>query len=175
MEVGETKKVRIGDVANMLHISGQTIRNWLKKEELKGLFSEGANPLHGKQHEFTPEDVQLINSIYSITNTGNYDWRSIAENLRSGWRERQLPTRAVLDDVSPASSLGLAIELATTKADLEAERRITKILEEQVADLKARAAVSDQYRDKLIEAEVELRLWRKGRLKPEAGEGSDGE
>ena len=171
MDVGETKKVRIGDVAKMLGISGQTIRNWLKNDELKGLFSEGAMPLHGKQHEFTPEDVQLINSIYSITNTGNYDWRSIAENLRSGWRERNLPTRAVLDDVSSESALGLAIELATTKADLEAERRVTRILEEQIKELRARAAEDDNLRDRLIEAEVELRLYRTGRLKPVEGEG----
>lgn len=171
MEVGEPKKIRIGDVASMLNVSGQTIRNWLKNDELKGLFSDGASPLPGKQHEFTVEDVQLLNSIYSITNTGNYDWRSIAENLKSGWRERQLPTRAAMADVPNESALGLAIQLAKTEADLEFERREKKRLEEQVEWWKARANENEENMRKLIRAEFELELWRSGRLKPEAGEG----
>lgn len=169
MEVGDVKKTRIGDVAAMLGVSGQTIRNWLKNDELKGLFSEGANPLPGKQHEFTPDDVQLLNSIYSITNTGNYDWRSIAENLKSGWRESHLPTRAAIVDVDPQAALGLATRLAKTEADLEFERRENKRLEEQVEWWKQRASENEENMRKLIRAEMELELWRSGRLKPEAG------
>ena len=128
MTVGEVKKIRIGDVAAMLGISGQTIRNWLKNDELKGLFSDSATPLHGKQHEFTADDVQLLNSIYAITNTGNYDWQSIANQLKTGWREGHLPMRAALVDVDSNSALGLVARLAQTEADLEFERRENKRL-----------------------------------------------
>jgi DNA-binding transcriptional MerR regulator len=171
MEVGEGKKTRIGEVADMFGISGQTIRNWLKNDELKGLFSPGATPPPGRQAEFTSEDIQLINSIWSITSSGNHDWRSIAENLKSGWREAYLPSRAAFTSSAPDSTLQLAAKLARAEADLDAERRITRILEEQVENLKALAAKSDEYRTKLIEAELELRLYREGRLKPRKGEG----
>lgn len=171
MEIGNVKKIRIGEVADMFGISTQTIRNWLKNDELKGLFSDGANPLPGKQHEFTPDDVQLLNSIYSITNTGNYDWRSIAENLRSGWRESHLPTRAAIVDVDSQSALGLVTRLAKAEADLEFERREKQRLEEQVDWWKQRANESEDNMRKLIRAEFELELWRSGRLKPEEGQG----
>jgi DNA-binding transcriptional MerR regulator len=171
VEISKVKKIRIGEVADMFGITTQTIRNWLKNDELKGLFSEGANALHGKQHEFTPEDVQLLNSIHSITNTGNYDWRSIAENLKSGWRESHLPMRAAMVDFDSQSALGLAVRLAKAEADLEFERREKQRLEEQVEWWKARANESEDNMRKLIRAEFELELWRTGRLKPEEGQG----
>ena len=171
MEISKVKKIRIGEVADMLGITTQTIRNWLKNDEIKVLFSDGAQPLHGKQHEFTPEDVQLINSIYSITNTGNYDWRSISENLRAGWRESHLPARAALVGVDSDSALGLMSQLIKAEGELEFERREKKRLEEQVEWWKQRANESEENMRKLIRAEFELELWRSGRLKPEEGQG----
>lgn len=172
MEVGNVKKIRIGEVADMFGITTQTIRNWLKNEDLKPLFSPGATPPPGQQAEFTKEDVELLNSIWSITSSGNHDWRSIAENLKSGWREPYLPQRAAIAGVDSNAALQLATKLARAEQALEDERRITRLLEQRVEEFKALAEQSAEYQRKLIRAEVELELWRSGRLKPEEGEAS---
>lgn len=175
MKVEDVKKVRIGEVADTFGISTQTIRNWLKHDELKGLLSPGATPRSGQQAEFTPEDVQVINSIWSLTTSGNHDWRSIAENLKSGWREGYLPARAAIVGIETNSAVGLAVQLASTTEQLNAERKISQMLKERVEEYKQQLEKSDtereEYMKKLIKAEVALELWESGRLKPLEGQG----
>jgi hypothetical protein len=179
--------MKIGKVADLFGVTTETIRNWVKNPELREFFSVTAKGEGGsKFSDFSEDDVIVLTSIYTMTKGGNYDWRSIAENLRSGWRESRLPERAAAVAVENNAAMQLAsralvaesrLKEALSKIDidsaliiklndrimaLEQEKSITveKFMREKETLLREKAEIERELAVKIAELKTELRFIR---------------
>lgn len=142
--------MRTGDIADMFGLTSQTIRDWVKRDELRDLFSPSAQAGKGKQAEFTEEDVTVLNSIFFMTSSGNHDWRSIAENLRSGWRHPQLPERAAFVAASTAPAVMLAARTLNAEKQNDNSLTIIRKKDEQIDLLNHRLMELEAEKDEQI-------------------------
>jgi hypothetical protein len=85
--------MRTGKVSKALGIDQKTITNWLNRDELKDLFSVGAQMESGKsQRDFNMDDQLILNTIRHFrTDQGEDDWEKIAAEVRSGFRQTEMP------------------------------------------------------------------------------------
>jgi len=171
--------VKIGEVADQLGVTTQTIRNWVKRPALSSLFSPGAIGVPGNPADFTESDFILLNSVRVLMDREKGAWDKVEAQLVEGWRETLLPERAAAVAVSNNSAMQLA-----ARAQSAEDQRIT--LTERLAGLERRLdAEQDRHREdierltreigdakgELAEANMLLKLYRKrGRI-----EGDDGE
>ena len=142
--------VKTGDVADMFGLTPQTIRDWVKRPELSDLFSLSARPVNGKHADFTEDDVSVVNSIWYMTQEGNHDWRSIGENLRSGWRHPQLPERAAFVAASTAPSVMLAARTLNAEKQSESSLAIIRQKDDQIDLLNQRLMELEAQKDEQI-------------------------
>lgn len=178
--------MKIGDVAAGFGVTRQTIRNWIKQEELAEFFSPQARRDTGKaQSELIGPDLEVCNSIYVMLRQKS-TWSEIASRLRSGWRDTNLPDRLAL--LAPPADVEASMYLMTARA--VAEQKSSDLMEvvrerdAKISELEARLDRSVQERETLLreiarlreenavaltKVETELELWRAGRLKPTKG------
>lgn len=173
-----------GQVAAGFNRTPQTIRDWIKNPHLQEFFSSSARRDGGRgQAELFASDVEVCNSIASLLGQG-LDWEAIAAELKKGWRDTILPDKFLVldDDPRSPSNVMLMAKLAAAQETINANERIEQIYRDRIDELKAQVAKSDHDREealkKLYKYEVELELWRAGRLSrnaaPPAGEVSEG-
>lgn len=183
-----------GQVAAGFNRTPQTIRDWIKNPHLQEFFSSSARRDSGRgQAELFASDVEVCNSIASLLGQG-MDWEAIAAELKKGWRDTSLPDKFLVldDDPRSPSNVMLMAKLAAAQETINADARVEQLLRDQIAELKGELAENRRRRQdddkeneellkRLIKAEVELELWRAGRLTriaadpaPPAGEGSEG-
>ncbi|MEO8391504.1 MAG: MerR family transcriptional regulator, partial [Chloroflexota bacterium] len=170
--------VKIGEVADQLGVTTQTLRNWVKRPALSPLFSPGANGVPGNPADFTESDFILLNSVRVLMDRDKGAWDKVEALLVDGWRETLLPERAAVVAVNNNAAMQLA-----ARAQSADDQRIA--LTERVAGLERRlSAEQDRHRDdverlareigdakgELAEANLLLKLYRKrGRI-----DGDDG-
>lgn len=132
-------------MADIFGVSRETIRNWVNNEHLSKFFSEDARAEKRTQADFSENDMYVLNSIHSMVTEGNRDWRAIAENLASGWRETSLPERAASVTAlhAPAMQLAARAFAAETRAvdakeEVSETRRIVLQLTERLLGLEGK-------------------------------------
>lgn len=179
---------RVSDVARMFKRSRQRISEWVKNEDVAEFFSSTARRLDGEtQSEFTLEDLYVFNSIARMVGQ-HVKWKTIASNLRTGWRDRDLPDTAML--IKPAPQTPSQVETiarlaVTTDQNKQQVTTITKLearisvlqdtiheLEQEVKRLEIEKAtfvakleardVLDEHERQLIRVQRELEMMREG-------------
>lgn len=170
-----------GQVAAGFDRTSQTIRDWIKHPLLHEFFSTSARR-DGKrgQAELFAADVEVCNTIQVLLGQG-LNWSDIHEKLRDGFRDTNLPDKFLMldDDPRSPSNVMLMTKLAAAQETINANERIEQMYRDRIDELKAQVAKSDHDREealkKLYKYEVELELWRAGRLNAtasdDAGEG----
>lgn len=170
--------MRTGKAAQVIGVNHKTITNWIDHPLLNRFFTDMARGADGRaQREITDPDLLVLNTIRAERaglSNNDIDWQAIADVLASGRRERQMPPGAMGVDVGMTrmaqveQSLTLVMERdAALKRvrDLEEEiirlERASDSLKDQITDLKL------QKIEELTRLQVELELWRSGRLKPD--------
>lgn len=165
--------MKIGEVADQLGVTTQTIRNWVKRPALSPLFSDGANGTPGNPADFNEFDVLLLNSIRALMDSTKGNWSETEAQIAGGWREPLMPERAA---IVASSSLG-GVQLASRAQS--AEDRII-VLQQQAEDLQKRlddeqdkhrgnierlTREMGDVRSELAETKLLLKLYRKrGRI-----------
>lgn len=198
--MSDKQTFRISEVGRMFKRSRHTIRNWIENDDLKEFFSPEARRDNDEaEARFTIEDVEVCNSIFVMLRQ-KATWRTIAENLRSGWRDTDLPEEAAFirpapetpSHVETVARLALASEQYSNamklvgqledeikdlrqKLDTERTTSIESIrsLEHQIAELERDKAVLETQSKSAIEKALlvqELEFMRSGRLRPPSSE-----
>lgn len=99
------KTYKPGDVATAIGVSVSSIRNWADQPELQEFLSdlarrEGAY-INAKQREYTQQDLYVLNTVARRKSRYN-TWNDVADYLREGNLETELPASATL--VQPATA-----------------------------------------------------------------------
>ncbi len=178
--------MKIGDVAAGFAVTRQTIRNWIKHEELSEFFTPQARRDTGKaQSELLGPDLEVCNSIHVMLRQ-KASWNEIAAKLRTGWRDTNLPDRLTL--LAPPADIESSLYLMTSRAVAEQKSadlmEVVRQRDDKIAELEVRLERSIEEREALLreigqlreekatantKLQVELDLWREGRLKPVKG------
>ena len=165
--------MKIGEVADQLGVTTQTVRNWVKRAALSPLFSAGAIGAPGNPADFNESDFLLLNSIRALMDTEKGAWDKVEAQLVDGWREPLLPERAAAVAVNSQAAIQLAARAKSAEDQLPA-------LEQRAADLQKRLdEEQDKHRgnverltreigdvrEELAETKLLLKLYRKrGRI-----------
>ena len=169
--------MKIGEVADQLGVTTQTVRNWVKRPALSPLFSAGANGAPGNPADFNESDFILLNSIRVLMDREKGAWDTVESQLVDGWRETLLPERAA---VVAANSVG-AMQLAARAQSADDQRAVLAAQAEELqrrldaeqdgrrTDIERLTREIGEVQAKLAAADTELKLWREGRLKPPKG------
>ncbi len=162
--------------ARALGINERTLKLWISHPALSPFFSERAR-LEGSQRELSDDDLLVANTIRTLragvaNNAAN--WSGIAERLKSGHRDRNLPPEAAMVDTGLTVMAQHERMIEVTKDHQQALARVSELeaerhaLRDQLNTALARNAEDrERLALKLGRAEAELELWRAGRLKPE--------
>ncbi len=166
-----------------LGINERTLKLWIQQPDLAPYFSPTAR-LEGSQRDLNDDDFLTANTIrvmrQGVPNNAP-NWSGMAARLAEGHRERTLPPSAATvetgltvmaqhermvtvtteRDAALRQIDDLRAQLATRAAKLEAAYR------EHRGDVERLMRAHGELRDTLARAEMELELYRKGRLKPE--------
>lgn len=198
METAQT--FRISEVGRIFNRSRQTIGSWVAHEELAEFFSPYARRENdAAESRFTIEDIEVCNSIFVMLKQ-KATWHTIAENLRSGWRDTDLPETAA--HIRPAlqtpTHTELTARLALATEQYENSQIVIRDLNNEIRDLRAAldemresrsseekaylARISELERQKaVVESQSEsaiknallvqeLEFMRSGRLRPPSSE-----
>lgn len=185
---------RISDIAGMFKRSRQRLSEWVKNEDVAEFFSPSARRMDGEaQSVFTLDDLYVFNSIARMLKR-HATWKNIASNLRTGWRDKDLPEEAMLVTPAPPTPSQLETlarlavstdqnnnQLATiTKLEArigvlqgtihELEQEVKRLEIERaafIAKLEARDMLDDTQRQ-LIRVQRELEMMREGWRPPSA-------
>lgn len=186
--------MNIARSARSLGVNERTLKLWIARDELSPYFSPLARR-EGSGRDLNDDDIITANTIRSLragVGNNNVDWVQIAERLGSGYRDRSLPPEAASVDtgltvlaqhermavvvserdmaVARVSELDQQVrELLNRLNALQDDRRADaeRLLREQGQIRDEKSKEQQDLRDELIRAQVELELWRSGRLKPE--------
>mgnify|MGYP001042078472 CR=1 FL=1 len=179
--------MRTGKVAQMLGVTDRTIKNWLAVPEFAPFFSAGALQVDSAHRELNQDDLYVLNTIRVMRSGApkkDANWEGIAQALAEGRRERQLPPiaaaidpgMALVGQVERVVTIGAERDAALARvAELEQERRELRTLledaQKRLADDRERLLrelneKETELKERLARAEMELDLWRSGRIKP---------
>jgi len=159
------KTYKPGDVATAIGVSVSSIRNWSDQSEIQEFLSdlarrEGAH-INAKQREYTQQDLYVLNTI-ARRKTRYNTWEDVAELLRDGNLETELPASASLvQSVTAAESFADAIMLRQqidmlTKSLDDAEEEI-QYLRDKLDDVREEEQSKAQDREKAIRDEFQER------------------
>jgi len=190
----EPTTYRVSDVARLFKRSRQRISEWVKNEDVAEFFSPSARRLDGEtQSEYTLDDLYVFNSIARMLGQ-HVKWKTIASNLRTGWRDKNLPDTSMLikpapqtpSQVETLARLAVSTEqgnqqiAAITKLEArivvlqntihELEQEVKRLEIERatfIAKLEARDTLDDTQRQ-LIRVQRELEMMREGWRPPSA-------
>jgi hypothetical protein len=111
--------MKTGKVAKALGIDLKTVTNWIQRNELKDFFSPGAKLESGKtQRDFDFNDQVLLNTIrYFRGEQGEKDWEKIASEIRSGYRQTEMPDSFYTTETT--TSMQVYIQMLDVKNRLE--------------------------------------------------------
>jgi DNA-binding transcriptional MerR regulator len=84
-----------GEVADMLGVKAQTIRNWVNNPILNEFFSAAAKDKARTRADFSQRDLYILNTIHVMSRRGT-GWNVIAEQIRADALETALPDRAAI-------------------------------------------------------------------------------
>jgi hypothetical protein len=122
-----------GDIATALGVSISSVRNWTAQPEFQEFLSEMAKRkgIHknAKQREYTQNDLFVLNTISNRKNRFN-DWEDVAEYLREGNLDTDLPASATL--VTPMTAAEGFADAIMLRQQLN---MLTKSLEESEAEI----------------------------------------
>ena len=92
--------MKTGEAAALLGVSINTARNWLDRQELTHLFSEGAKGTHGgAQRVLSETDVLVLNTVRHLRNVDNVtEWPDIVRQLDADYRVQEFPQNAISAD-----------------------------------------------------------------------------
>ena len=179
--------MKIGDAAVGFNRTRQTIRNWIAHPDLHEFFSEQARRETGKGYsELLANDLEVCNSIVTMLEQ-KASFGQIAEKLRTGWRDVEFPDRLLFlanSDDMPENSARLMAGRAIAEQKSTDLMEVVRERDARIAELEERLEASHTEREKLLREigllreekatalsrlEVEIELWRNGRLKPSKG------
>ena len=161
--------MKIGEVADQLGVTTQTIRNWVKRPALLPLFSPAASGAPGSPADFSDSDFLLLNSIRALMETSKGVWSEVEAQLVGGWREPLLPDRAAIVAVNNHAAMQLAgraqsaedarAELALRIEDLQ--KRLDDEQDKHRGSVERLTREIGDARAELAEANLLLKLYRK--------------
>jgi DNA-binding transcriptional MerR regulator len=180
------KTVKTGEASKLLGVDPKTIVNWIDRAEFNNYFSPTARKEGISQRMLTDNDMAILNTIRHATVNERASWADIAAIIESGALERDIPLNAGFTDtrvipeqqarelVKAAGVVGERDQMAMQLA--AADQRIAE-LEQRLADEQSgrREDVERLHREIAAaqvaqrEAEVMVRLYEQGRLKPPGG------
>jgi len=147
-----------GDIATALGVSISSIRNWTDQEEFQDFLSDMATRTgsysNSKQREYTQQDLYVINTIARQKTRFNL-WTDVADYLRAGNLDTELPASAALVQPTAAESFADAIML---RQQLDLMANSLSNAEEEVKFLRKRVdEIREEERRKASEKEAEDR------------------
>ena len=165
--------MKIGEVADQLGVTTQTVRNWVKRPALSPLFSDGAKGIPGAPADFSESDFLLLNSIRAAMDSSKGNWSDVEAQIAGGWREPLLPERAAAVAVNSQAAMQLAaraqsaedrsVELVGRISELQ--HRLDAEQDRHRADVERLAREIGEAKAELAEANMLLKLYRKrGRI-----------
>lgn len=129
-----------GEVADMLGVKPQTIRNWVNNPILNEFFSPAARDKTRTRADFTQHDLYILNTINTLSRRGTA-WTVIAEQLHADALVTELPNRAAiverLETTAEQAARMMATSMERDKALAAVADLQTKLLEtlERVAQI----------------------------------------
>ena len=147
-----------GDIATALGVSISSIRNWTDQEQFQEFLSDMATRTgsyaNSKQREYTQQDLYVINTIARQKTRFNL-WNDVADYLRAGNLDTELPASAALVQPTAAESFADAIML---RQQLDLMANSLSNAEEEVKFLRKRVDdIREEERRKASEKEAEDR------------------
>jgi len=147
-----------GDIATALGVSISSIRNWTDQKEFQEFLSDMATRTgayaNSKQREYTQQDLYVINTIARQKTRFNM-WDDVADYLRAGNLDMELPASAALVQPTAAESFADAIML---RQQLDLMANSLSNAEEEVKFLRKRVdEIRDEERRKASEKEAQDR------------------
>ena len=148
--------MRIGKASEYLDsLNGDTIKNWIDRDELNKFFSPAARGKSSAQRDITDDDLLILNTIRALRLDGTRDWVEIAARLDSGYRAEKFPENAAFVNGRAPIQLYQQSAISTREADtaraenarLHAE--IAELYEKRVQDVK-------EYADKRVEDAIRV-------------------
>ena len=147
-----------GDIATALGVSISSIRNWTDQREFQEFLSDMAKRTgsytNAKQREYTQQDLYVINTIARQKTRFNV-WGDVAEYLRDGNLDTELPASAALVQPTAAESFADAIML---RQQLDVMVKSLSDAEDEINFLRDRVdEIREEERQKAREKETEDR------------------
>lgn len=137
---------KTGDVASMMGLNPKTITNWVDRDEVNEFFSERArrSDEQSTHRYYNHDDIMVLNTI-RLRKTRQNSWQEVADLLRSGHRDTELPASAALTaTISPADQF---TQVTRIKAEYDA-------LMAQYQDMQAEL---EDMRQQLVELPKQIR------------------
>lgn len=165
--------MKIGEVADQLGVTTQTIRNWVKRPTLSPLFSGGATGAPGSPADFNESDFLILNSIRALMEREKGVWENVESQIVGGWREPLLPERAAAVAVNSHAAIQLASRAQSAEDQRDEmttritalQKRLDSEQDRHRADVERLAREIGDAQAKLAEANLLLKLYRKrGRI-----------
>lgn len=147
-----------GDIATALGVSISSIRNWTDQIEFQEFLSDMATRsgsyANSKQREYTQQDLYVINTIAKKKTRFNM-WKDVADYLRAGNLDTELPASAALVQPTAAESFADALML---RQQLDLMVNSLSNAEEEIKFLRKRVdEIRDEERQKAREKEAQDR------------------
>lgn len=148
--------MRIGKASEYLdNLNGDTIKNWIDRDELSKFFSPAARGDSRTQREITDDDLLILNSIRELRTNGTRDWVEIAARLDAGYRAERFPDGAAF--VSGRAPIQLYQQSAISTREADRERAENEKLRAEIADLQERRVQDAMaFSDKRVEDTIRM-------------------
>jgi hypothetical protein len=168
--------MNIARAARALDVNERTLKLWIARAELSPYFSELARR-EGAGRDLNDDDVVIANTIRSLRagmGNNNVDWQEIADRIGLGYRDRALPPEAASVDtgltvVAQHERMAVVVnerDMAVRRAEV-AESQLAEERSAHMADNERLLRELADQRERAARTEVELEMWRSGRLKSE--------
>lgn len=148
--------MRIGKASEYLDsLNGDTIKNWIDRDELRKFFSLAAQGKTSAQRDISDDDLLILNSIRALRLEGTRDWVEIAARLDSGYRAEKFPESATF--VNGHAPIQLYQQSAISTREADRERADNARLHAEIAELQEkRVEDAKEYADKRVEDAIRV-------------------
>jgi DNA-binding transcriptional MerR regulator len=152
------KTYKPGDVALALGISISSIRNWTAQPEFQEFLSDMAKRVgtyhNSRQREYTEQDVYVLNTIARQKTRFN-TWEDVAEYLRAGHLDTELPPSAAL--VTPMTAAEGFADAIILRQQIDTLVKSLDDAEEEIKNLRRRIdEVREEEQEKSRQREAKL-------------------
>jgi DNA-binding transcriptional MerR regulator len=145
--------MKTGKAAKMLDVDPKTVTNWTDVKEFEEFFSLSALGKDGKtQRDYLDSDVLVLNTIRAERSRGA-NWSDIANMLKGGHREVDLPPAALTVDIGTAPIAQYA-KLAVAIAERDSAIHRAEELESRLEESESR---NRELQERLLKEVGELR------------------